>query len=385
MRVPFIDLKAQFQSIRKEVHKAIRRVLDSQQFILGKEGKRLEEALQKYLGVRYVVGVASGTDALTLSLIASGVKANTEVLTTPYTFAATASSILRAGGYPRFIDIDPTTYNLNVSLVEEFLSSLRSRKGEWVNPKTGRPVVGILPVHLFGCPCEMTHLTSLARKFSLTLIEDCAQAVGAEWNGKKVGSFGDFSALSFYPTKNLGGFGDAGAIATPSKEASSILRLLRNHGDAGKYDHQMVGFNSRLDEIQACVLSVKLQHLDLWNRKRRERAERYIRWIQSEGLGESATTPENVPGHIYHQFVIRVKHRDRVKEKMAKMGVETAVHYPKPLHLQKAFEFLGYKKGDFPESELLAEEALALPIYPELTPPQQEWVVQALKKAVRQK
>lgn len=383
MKVPLLNLKAQYPSIRKEVQKAIRRVLNSQQFILGKEGKRLEEALQKYLGVRYVVGVASGTDALTLSLIASGVRANTEVLTSPFTFAATASSILRAGGFPRFVDIDPATYNLDLTRVEEFLSSLRIQKGVRVNPKTGREVVGILPVHLFGRPCDMDRVKALAREFSLCLIEDCAQALGAEWKGKKVGGFGDFAAFSFYPTKNLGGFGDGGAIATPGQEASCILRLLRNHGDAGKYEFQRVGFNSRLDEIQACILSVKLQHLDTWNRKRRKHAQRYIRWINSEGLGEDVTTPEDVPGHIYHQFVIRVKQRDRVKEKMAKMGVETSVHYPKSLHLQKAFEMLGYKKGDFPESERLAEEALALPIYPELTPPQQEWVVYALKKAVR--
>ncbi|HEV2707692.1 MAG TPA: DegT/DnrJ/EryC1/StrS family aminotransferase [Pyrinomonadaceae bacterium] len=372
MRVPLLDLRAQHEALRAELRAAVEGVLDSQQFILGREVGLLEEELARYTGARYAVGCASGSDALLLALKALDLKAGEEVLTTPFTFFATAGSIAHTGARPRFVDIDPQTYNINPALVESAITE-RTRV--------------LMPVHLYGQCAEMSPLLEVAARYGLPVVEDAAQAIGATDAGRQAGSMGAIGCFSFYPTKNLGAAGDAGMLTTNDERLAARLRRLRVHGGATEYHHDEVGFNSRLDTIQAAILRVKLPHLDAWSAARRERAERYTRLFKEAGLTEDLTPPATRPAatHIFHQYVVRVHEgrRDRLAAHLRECGVGTKIYYPVPLHLQECFSALGYREGELPESERAARETLALPIYPELSGEQQHYVVECIRRFFR--
>lgn len=363
MKVPFIDLVAQYNSIKEEIDDAIRRVLEGGKFILGSEVSAFEEELSKYCGVEYAVGVGSGTDALLLSLMAFGIGRGDEVITTPFTFSATAEVISLLGARPVFVDIDPKTYNIDPTKIEEAIT-----------PRTR----AIIPVHLYGQPADMDEIMEIARRYDLRVIEDCAQAIGAEYRGRRVGTIGDIGCFSFFPAKNLGAYGDGGACVMKEEGLLAKISSLRVHGAKGKYIHEMIGINSRLDTIQAAILRVKLRHLDGWIARRRKIAALYGRSIQG------ALLPEEAQGtrHVYNQYTIRVKGQERIEEGLKERGVAVAIHYPRPLHLQRAFSYLGYKEGDFPESELASREVISLPIYPELSDERAGLVVNALKEVI---
>jgi len=368
LNVPLLDLRAQFVALRDEVRAALNAVCESQSFILGPQVAALEREVAHYCGVRYAVGVSSGTDALLSGLMALGVGPGEEVITTPYTFFATTGSIVRIGARPVFVDIDPTSFNLDPSQVQDRIT-----------PRTR----ALLPVHLFGRCADMKPLLSLAARHGLAIIEDAAQAIGAQTNiGERAGGIGTLGCLSFYPTKNLGGFGDGGMILTNNPELTDILRSLRNHGSHGPYEHPRVGGNFRLDEIQAAILLVKLRHLEGWTEARGARAQHYHKAFRSLHLeGPDALILPDIPKagrHVFNQYVIRTRRRDDLARFLTARGIGTAIYYPKPLHLQACFAYLGYKEGDFPESERAAREALALPIYPELTEEMQDQVIQAV-------
>jgi dTDP-4-amino-4,6-dideoxygalactose transaminase len=370
MQVPLLDLKQQHSALREELRAALGRVLDSQQFILGEDVRLLEAELARYTGAGYAVGCGSGSDALLLALLALDVGAGCEVVTTPFTFFATAGAVVRAGARPVFVDIEPRTYNLDPARLDEVI--------------TGR-TRALLPVHLYGQCAEMDELLRVAGERSLRVIEDAAQAIGAlDAAGRSAGAVGDAGCFSFYPTKNLGAAGEAGLVTTNDDATAERLRRLRVHGGATEYHHDEVGFNSRLDTFQAAVLRVKLPHLDAWSDARRERADTYTRLINDAGLAEFITPPYVLPGarHIFHQYVVRVPgaRRDALLEHLKANGVGTKVYYPVPLHLQPCFAELGYREGDFPASERAARETLALPMFPELTRAQQEYVVETLRR-----
>ncbi len=387
MTVPLLDLKAQYRSLRSEILQALEEVLDSQRFILGPKVRALEEQLKAYLNVADAIGVASGSDALLISLMALGVGHGDAVITTPFTFFATAGSIARLGALPIFVDIDPQTYNLDPQRVRRFLETQTVRRnGRLVHRRLGQEwtVKALLPVHLYGQTADLEPLLELAREYHLALVEDAAQAIGAEYRGVRVGSFGDFGAFSFFPSKNLGGYGDGGLVTTQNPELGERIRMLRVHGSRRKYHHDLVGLNSRLDEIQAAVLLVKLPHLDTWNQQRAERAARYHQLFHEAGLVDKGWVqlPQVAPyatRHVYHQYTIRVQRRDALVDHLKAHGVGVAVYYPVPLHLQNCFRHLGYQPGDLPMSEQAAQEVLSLPIYPELTQEQQEYVVQVIR------
>jgi dTDP-4-amino-4,6-dideoxygalactose transaminase len=363
MKVPLLDLAEQNNAIRTEIEAALRRVLDTNGFILGPEVKALEEELAAYCGTRYAIGCASGSDALLLALMAVGVEAGDEVITTPYSFFATASAVTRLGARPVFVDIDPATYNLDVTQVAAKISE-RTR--------------AIQPVHLYGQCADLTALIEVAGQRGIPIVEDAAQAIGAEANGKRAGAMSDVGCFSFYPSKNLGGMGDGGFMTTNDEELARKLFALRVHGSEERYYHRWVGLNSRLDGFQGAVLRVKLPYLDMWSDRRKENARRYRELFTDAGLGEEIGLPFERPDcrHIYNQFVIRVaSRRDGLKEYLAANEIGTDIYYPVPLHLQECFEYLGYRQGDFPESERAANETLALPIFPELRAEQQEFVV----------
>jgi len=370
LNVPLLDLKQQHESLREELREAVGRVLDSQQFILGREVSLLEEELASYTRARHAVGCGSGSDALLLALLALDVGRGDEVVTTPFTFFATAGAIARTGARPVFADIEPRTYNIDPARVEAALTE-RTR--------------AVMPVHLYGQCAEMDAIMRWTEARGLPVIEDAAQAIGADdVDGRRAGSIGVLGCFSFYPTKNLGAAGEAGLVTTNNDALAERLRRLRVHGGATEYHHEEVGFNSRLDTIQAAVLRVKLSHLDHWSDARRERAENYTRMLSEAGL-EGAVTPPYVrtgARHIFHQYVIRVEaaRRDALVEHLKSNGVGTKIYYPVPLHLQPCFAYLGHKEGDFPESERAARETLALPMYPELTNEQQEYVVETLRR-----
>jgi dTDP-4-amino-4,6-dideoxygalactose transaminase len=356
--------------LRDELRAALERVLDSQQFILGEDVRLLESELARYTGAGYAVGCGSGSDALLLALLALDVGAGAEVVTTPFTFFATAGAVVRAGARPVFVDIEPRTYNIDPARVEGVMTE-RTR--------------ALLPVHLYGQLAEMDEMLSVAGRRGVRVVEDAAQAIGArDGKGRSAGSMGDVGCFSFYPTKNLGAAGEAGLVTTNEANLAERLRRLRVHGGATEYHHDEVGFNSRLDTFQAAVLRVKLPHLDAWSDARRERAAVYTRLIDDAGLKEFVTPPHVRDGarHIFHQYVVRVPaaRRDALLEHLKANGVGTKVYYPVPLHLQPCFADLGYKEGDFPESERAARETLALPMFPELTPAQQEYVVETLRR-----
>lgn len=348
MKVPSFELTRQISSIRDELEEAIGEVLDSGQFILGRNVVALEEEIAEFCGVRYGIGVASGSDALKLSLLASDIGPGDEVITTPFTFIATAGSIASLGAKVVFADIDPLTYNIDPEKIELLITE---------NTKA------ILPVHLYGHPADMDAILGIAAKYGLKVVEDAAQAIGAEYKGRKVCSFGDVAALSFFPTKNLGGFGDAGMVLTNDEAVCEKVRMLRENGSCKKYEHEVLGFNSRLDEFQAAILRVKLKHLDDFANRRR-----YIANIYNSLLKDYVIIPYENPDvkHVYHQYTIRTQERDDLKQYLEDLGVGSAIHYPIPLHLQKALDFLGYEEGDFPEAERASKEVLSLPMFPEL-------------------
>jgi dTDP-4-amino-4,6-dideoxygalactose transaminase len=358
----FLDLKAQFSAIREEVMAAVTRVLESQRFILGPEVKVFEEELARKLGVKHAVACASGTDALVLSLMAAEIGPGDEVITTPFSFVATAGSVARVGAKPVFVDIDPASYNINPSLIEAAITE-----------KTR----AIVPVHLFGLPADMEPILEIARGRGLIVVEDAAQAIGSQYNGQNVGSLGDFGCFSFFPSKNLGGAGDGGLITTKHGSAAGRLRMLRVHGSKERYHHDLLGTNSRLDALQAAVLRVKLRQLDTWTRGRQNRAERYRRLFDELHIA-LCVTPPTVPDHkfehVYNQFTIRSRFRDELRQFLRQDGIPTEIYYPLCLHLQTAFAYLGHKIGDFPVAEEASAEVLSLPIYPELTDEQQDRV-----------
>ncbi len=374
-----LDLQRQYESIKDEVQVAIERVLTSQHFIGGPEVDGFERESAEYLGARFSVGCASGTDALWLALLACGVEAGSSVITTPFSFFASVSSVVRCAATPLLADIDPATLNLDPGKVENALKRAR-----------GQQVRAVLPVHLFGQCADMERLGHLAQEHSVDIVEDAAQAFGAAWRGKKAGTLGKAAAFSFYPTKNLSAYGDAGCVTTDDEALAERVRRLRNHGSQRRYYHQEIGWNSRLDAVQAAVLRVKLKHLDDWNQRRRIVACRYYGLFAAAGLVKAdaqTVTPEapiallgSLPDahNIYHQFVVRALRRDELRSFLTQQRIGSEIYYPVPLHLQECFTYLGYRVGDLPESERAAREVLALPIFPELREDEQQRVVAAI-------
>jgi dTDP-4-amino-4,6-dideoxygalactose transaminase len=367
-KVPLLDLQAQYETIRDEVRAAVDRVFDSQQFVLSAEVQALEEEIARYSQTQFAIGCASGSDALLLALMSCGVGDGDEVITTPFSFFATASAITRLGARPVFVDVDEQTYNLNPSLVAEAITE-RTK--------------AIVPVHLYGQCAEMDPLIELSQARGIPIIEDAAQAIGAEDRGRRAGSMGAIGCFSFYPSKNLGGAGDGGMLVTNDLDHARRLHMLRVHGEERRYFNKLVGVNSRLDALQAAVLRVKLPHLDAWTVARQRNAQQYELMFGDAGLTEKFDLPfvRTSARHIFHQFVIRVRdgRRDALSEHLRERGVGTDVYYPVPLHLQECFAFLGYQQGDFPIAEAAAQETLALPVYPELTADQQDYVVSAIR------
>jgi dTDP-4-amino-4,6-dideoxygalactose transaminase len=382
IEVPLLDLKSQYQALRSEIDAAIERVCASQAFILGPAVKELERRVAEYCQCRHGIGVSSGTDALLVALMTLEIGAGDEVITSPYTFFATGGTIARAGARPLFCDIDPATYNISPQAIRTLIEErCELRDGALRNRATGGRVKALMPVHLYGQLAEMGPIMEIARRYSLRVIEDAAQAIGAaDAAGRRAGSIGDIGCLSFFPTKNLGAFGDAGMCVMNDATLAERLEVLRVHGGKPKYYHAFIGGNFRLDELQAAVLNVKLPHLDAWSAARQRNAAYYDRAFAAAGLGEAVRTPMASPGnrHIYNQYVVRVRDRDDLRKHLAEQGVGTEIYYPVPLHLQQCFAYLEYRPGDFPESERAARETLALPIYPELTERQLQYVVDSI-------
>jgi dTDP-4-amino-4,6-dideoxygalactose transaminase len=368
-RVPLLDLQAQYEPMRDELLAAITRVCDSQRFILGPEVDALERELAEHLEVAHAVAVSSGTDALLAAMMALGVGAGDEVLTTAYSFFATAGCISRLGATPRFVDIDPVTFNLDPTAVQAAIT---------------RKTRAVIPVHLFGLCADMAPLLAAAQAAGIPVIEDAAQAIGARYQGRQAGTMGTAGCFSFFPSKNLGAFGDGGLVTTGDARLAHEIRLLRNHGAEPKYLHQRIGGNFRLDALQAAVLRVKLPHLHRWTEMRRANAERYREMCHDEGLDGRFQLPNEPVGyrHIYNQFVVHVPGRDGVRQALSARGIGTEIYYPVPFHLQECFADLGYERGDFPVAERAAAGTLALPIYGELTRDQQASVVAALAAAL---
>jgi len=358
VKVQLLDLASQYRKIKKEVLREVKQVCESQHYILGKNVAALESEIAAYSGAKYAIGVASGTDAILIALMAAGVKAGDKVVTTPFTFFATAGSISRLGAVPVFVDIEPETYNIDPAALEALLK------------KSAKGVKAIIPVHLYGQCADMDRIMKVARKYRIAVIEDAAQSIGAGYKGKRAGAIGDLGCFSFYPTKNLGCFGDGGMVTTNSARLADRVKMLRVHGSRVRYYHDEVGANSRLDEIQAAILRIKLKRLDSWSAGREKNAKRYDSLFAKANIKGVLDTPKISEGcvSVYNQYVIRVKKRDELRAYLSAAGIGSEVYYPLPLHLQKCFKELGYKKGDFPVSEKAAKEVLALPIYPELTP-----------------
>jgi dTDP-4-amino-4,6-dideoxygalactose transaminase len=364
MKIPHLDLTAQYKSIRWEVRTAIDRVCESQVFILGPEVSAFEHEIASFCGAEHAIGVSSGTDALLVALMAAGVGAGDEVITSPFTFFATAGVIARLGARPVFVDIEPESFNLDPDQIDSQLTS-RTK--------------AILPVHLFGRCAAMEPLMDVAKKHGLVVIEDAAQSIGAkDHHGHGAGTIGDMGCFSFFPSKNLGAFGDGGMVVTSDPKLAETLRVLRVHGGKPKYYHKQIGGNFRLDALQAAVLRVKLRYLPLWTAGRRQNANRYRQLLAHAGLSRHIVVPADVPGHIYNQFVIRCGERDALQAFLRDQNIETEIYYPVPLHRQECFAALGYREGQFPRAEVAASEVLALPIYPELSEEQQCYVVDRL-------
>jgi dTDP-4-amino-4,6-dideoxygalactose transaminase len=363
--LPFLDLKAQFASIRDEILEAVHRNLDSQQFILGPEVDAFEKEISALTNCSHSIACASGTDALILALLALDIGPGDEVITAPFTFVASAGSIARVGARPVFVDIDPHTFNIDPRKIEKAITS-RTR--------------AIMPVHLFGLSAAMDEINAIAGPRKIPVMEDAAQAIGAQIHGRPAGSLGAMGCFSFFPSKNLGGAGDGGMVTTNDGAVAERLKLLHLHGARDRYVYEIIGMNSRLDALQAAILRVKLRHLSEWNEARRRNAARYRSLFQEFHLAGKVVGPEEPPNftHVYNQFTIRVQNRDALREKLRAQGIPSEIYYPIPLHLQKAFEYLKYQPGHFPESESASREVLSLPIYPELSEEQQRAVVAAI-------
>jgi dTDP-4-amino-4,6-dideoxygalactose transaminase len=412
--VELLDLKAQYDSIRDEIRAAVDRVLESQHFIMGPEVKTLEQEMARYIRVRHALGCASGSDALLLALMAIDIRPGDLVITSPYTFFATGGAIARLGAEPVFIDINPVDYNLRPSLVRSFLEGEHPLCERFEN-YTDR-VKAIIPVHLYGQCADMDPLLELAEQYGLKVIEDAAQAIGASYKHEQAGTFGDFGCFSFFPSKNLGAYGDAGLITVKDDALAEKTSIIRLHGGKPKYYHKMVGINSRLDAIQAAIIRVKLKYLDDWSAARRDKAMKYNRMFTEEGIGithdnlgcnslcmamggencgfsgktdkivlpaETTGNPDDGGRHIYHQYVIRTGRRDHLMAALDKAGIGYAVYYPVPLHEQECFAYMGYKPEDCPASHCAAQQTLALPIYPELGHAKQEYVVKTIAEALK--
>lgn len=369
MNIPLLDLKAQYATIKEEIDNAVMDVLSSAKYILGPQMKAFEEEIADYCGVKHAVAVGNGTDALVLALKANRIGPGDEVITSPFTFFASAEAIANVGATPVFAEIDPVTLNIDVNRLEERITT-RTK--------------AIIPVHIFGQMAQMDKIMSLSLLYGLSIIEDGAQAIGAEYKGKKAGSIGHTGTFSFFPTKNLGGYGDGGMVVTNSGNIAEKLRMLRFHGCKTKYYHDEIGYNSRLDELQAAILRVKLKYLDQWNEQRREKARKYE--VLLDGLVKEGKL--TLPGRdtdayqVYHLFVLRTDQREKLMKSLDESGVSNAIYYPVPLHMQKAFKYLGYKQGDLPVAEKACSQALAIPCYPELTDEQQEKIAEAVTKAL---
>jgi dTDP-4-amino-4,6-dideoxygalactose transaminase len=365
MLFPFLDLKAEYATMKEDVRAAVEKVLESQQFIMGPEVKQLEAAIAAFIGSGFAIGCASGSDALLLALMALGVDSGDEIITPPFTFVATAGSIARLKAKPVFVDIDPETYNLDVTRLEAAI--------------TGR-TKAIMPVHLFGLPAEMDKINQIARAHRVPVIEDAAQSIGARYHDQNVGSIGACGCFSFFPSKNLGGAGDGGMITTNDPDMAERISVLRDHGSRRKYHYDLLGMNSRLDSLQAAILLVKFKHLEAMSQARRRNADRYRQLFRQAGLDTLIALPVEPKGlhHVYNQFVIRVPERDQLREHLRNYGIPTEIYYPSPLHLQPAFADLGYHAGDFPQSEEASEHVLALPVFPQMTEEQQKMVVDGI-------
>ncbi len=379
MRIPLVDLKSQYEEIKDEIQEAINRVLDNTAFILGEEVIKFEEEFARYCGTKYGIGTSSGTSALHLALLALGIEEGDEVITTPYTFTATVETIIHCGAKPVFIDINPRNYNIDVKKIEA---------------KITKKTKAIIPVHLYGQPVDLDPILKLAQKYNLKVIEDAAQAHGAEYNGalrlprfclttdkgRRVGSMGDVGCFSFYPGKNLGAYGDGGMVVTNDEEIDNKIKCLRDHGRREKYEHQMIGYNYRLDGLQAAILRVKLKYLDEWNEKRRKNTSIYNELLKD--LDVVTPYEEEYARHVYHLYVVRIKERDKVYKFLQEKDIACGIHYPLPLHLQRAYHHLEYKEGDFPVAEECAKEVISLPIYPELKKDQIKYVAETLKEGL---
>lgn len=368
MKVPLIDLSGQHRYLRSELLDAVARVIDSQHFVLGSEVASLEEEIAGYSTTNFAMGCASGSDALLLALMALDIKAGDEVITAPFTFFATGSAIARLGARPQFVDIDPRTYNIDPDLVESAITE-RTR--------------AILPVHMYGQCADMDKLLDIAGRHNLPIVEDAAQAIGATDHARRAGSMGQLGCFSFYPTKNLGGAGDGGMVVTNDESLAARVRKLRVHGGATEYQHDEIGINSRLDAMQAAILRVKLKHLDEWSESRRSKAATYDELLNKAAFNGKLVLPYVRPQarHIFHQYVIRAPgYRDELIQHLSQHGVGNKVYYPVPLHLQPCFEYLQYRQGEFPEAERASLETVALPCFPELTQPQQQYVAEVVSK-----
>jgi dTDP-4-amino-4,6-dideoxygalactose transaminase len=372
MKVPLLDLRAQYRTIKQDIMQEIQAVAESQYFIMGPKVNQLEKEIAAYCTTAHAVGVSSGTDALLIALMAADIGPGDIVLTTPYTFFATVGSIARVGATPLFVDIDPLTYNISCDHLNHVVKNM--------NPKSKEAAKAIIPVHLFGQCADMDAILALAQKEHLIVIEDAAQAIGSEYKGRRAGSMGDFGCFSFFPSKNLGAFGDGGIVTTNDDKKEQLLKMLRVHGSAVKYYYESVGGNFRLDALQAAVVLVKLKHLDYWTKERQKNAAKYRQLFRDAKLEEMITLPmEKESRHIYNQFIIRCKHkRNDLRGFLSQNDIGTEIYYPLPMHRQTCFTHLGYHKGDLPGAEEAAEKTLALPIYPELKDDQLTYVVEKI-------
>jgi dTDP-4-amino-4,6-dideoxygalactose transaminase len=363
--IPFVDLRTQYREIQEEVEEAVARVLADAAYVLGSEVERFESEFAEYCGVAHGVAVNSGTSALHLALLAAGVSPGDEVITVPFTFIATAATIRYAGATPVFVDIDPVSYTLDPGQIEAAIT-----------PRT----MALVPVHLYGQPADMDPILDIARRHGLAVIEDAAQAHGSEYKSRRAGGLGDLGCFSFYPTKNLGACGEGGIVVTSDPERAERVRLLRDWGQTSKYRHELLGFNYRMDGIQGAILRIKLRHLERWTEMRRVRAARYEKELANSGV----STPVEMPWarHVYHAFTVRSPHRDAIRAALGESGIQSAIHYPVPVHLQPIFSDLGYRPGAFPRAEAAADEVVCLPIYPELPADAPERVAACIRKVL---
>lgn len=368
MQIPLVDLKIQYKSLSKEINTAFKKICSSSSFIKGWALEEFEQNFAKFIGTKYCIGVASGTDALHLSLIALGIGKDDEVLLPVNTFIATAYAIIYVGAKPIFVDVDTRTYNIDVNLIEK---------------KITKKTKAIIPVHLCGQPAEMNQIMKLTKKYKLSLIEDACQSHGADYKNKRTGTFGQIAAFSFYPGKNLGAYGDGGAITTNSAKLAEKVKRLREYGSITKYLHNILGFNSRLDALQSAILKIKLKHLPVWNKKRQKAALYYNRKFNTELPFIVTPVIEQHTTSVFHLYIIQTPKRNKLMAYLKSKGIQTGIHYPLPLHLQKSLRYLGYKKGDFPVAEKLSNQILSIPLYPELTFKQQDYIVKSITSFFR--